>query len=222
MPNFIPALHFKWLTPFYDWLLPLLFPENQFRKVVSREARLAGNEFILDLGCGTGTLIRNLKAEYSGAKVLGVDIDLEILRIAKWKAARNGLKIQFVNCSGDAIPFRTGSFDAVVSTLVFHHLSSWHKIKSLSEIARILRNAGKLVIGDLGAPRTTYTCLVSKLLSKVEPTSDNIHGRIPEIIQQAGFNDVCEVHAANTLFGSLSITTARKTKGAQSGGNSHS
>ncbi len=54
--NYIPALRFRFLTPLYDPVLRWGMREDTFKNRLIKEARIAPNSLVLDLGCGTGTL----------------------------------------------------------------------------------------------------------------------------------------------------------------------
>lgn len=59
--EFIPALKYHWLTPFFDFFLKWLMPELQFRRRLIEQAGIEKDYRILDIGCGTGTLTVMIK-----------------------------------------------------------------------------------------------------------------------------------------------------------------
>ena len=82
MSDYIPALRFKFLTRIYDKLLSVTFPEEKIKQALIDQLQLAGNETILDFGCGTGTLAIMIKEQFPLANIMCVDIDEEIIGIA--------------------------------------------------------------------------------------------------------------------------------------------
>jgi SAM-dependent methyltransferase len=88
---------------------------------------------VLEVGCGTG---RNLPL-YEGA-VVGFDPVLESVRVAKRRAPRALLLV----ASAEALPFREGAFDTVVSSLVFCSVPD--PAKGLAEAKRVLAPGGAL------------------------------------------------------------------------------
>ena len=90
---------------------------------------------VLDVGCGTG---RNLALFGSGVRAIGLDPCLESLRKARQRAPRAPL----VRARAEALPFRDGAFDAVVSGLVF--CSVVDVPRGLAEIRRVLKAGGVL------------------------------------------------------------------------------
>jgi ubiquinone/menaquinone biosynthesis C-methylase UbiE len=108
---------------------------------------------VLDLGCGTGTLALAIAAKEPCVVVTGGDGDRKVLDIARQKLARAGKQIVLVY--GDAkalVDFADGSFDRVVSSLVFHHLDRQAKQRALEEAFRVLAPAGQVHIADWGKP----------------------------------------------------------------------
>lgn len=88
----------------------------------------------LDLGCGTG---RNLPL-MAGARAIGLDPSLDALRRARRRAGRAPL----VQARAEALPFRDGAFDTVVSGLVLCSVAD--PARGLAEVHRVLRRDGTL------------------------------------------------------------------------------
>lgn len=98
---------------------------------------------ILDIGVGTGNLAgRFLKENYD---VTGIDQSREMLNVAKQKYPNLKVRLgEFLK-----IPFNDKSFDVIVSTYAFHHLNNEQKVMAIKEMFRVLKDQGKIVIGDL-------------------------------------------------------------------------
>lgn len=117
-------------------------------------ANIQKGEDILDIGCGTGTLL--LEAEKmlgKTGKLVGLDPEPEMVRQANKKAAKIGSSVKFEAGSIEDIPFPKESFDAVISSLMFHHLSEEQKTAGLAELIRVLKPHGRLLIMDLNPNR---------------------------------------------------------------------
>ena len=125
--------------------------EHVFRDRQVELARLAPGEAVLDLGCGTGTLaIAAAKAVGPTGSVHGLDPSLDLLTRAQKKARRADASVAFHTGTGQRLPFDDDSFDVVLCTLVFHHLSSAATRETIAEIIRVLRPAGRLLVVDIG------------------------------------------------------------------------
>jgi len=90
---------------------------------------------ILDLGCGTG---RNLRLFDAESQVTGLELDLGLLAAARRRAPDLALVVG----RAEDLPFRSGSFDTVVSSLVFCSVAD--PVRGLREAARILDSHGQL------------------------------------------------------------------------------
>jgi len=101
---------------------------------------LYAGDRVLDVGCGTGNTA--LAAARRGAQVWGVDPVPALLEKARERAAFEGLEVSFDHGGAEALPYKDGPFDAVLSTfgLVFCE----DHAKAVSEAARVLRPGGRL------------------------------------------------------------------------------
>jgi ubiquinone/menaquinone biosynthesis C-methylase UbiE len=90
---------------------------------------------VLDLGCGTG---RNLPHYAASVSVIGVDPAHDVLERARRRAPR----VRLVQARAEALPFRAGAFDTVVSGLVF--CSVGDPARGLAEVRRVLAPGGEL------------------------------------------------------------------------------
>jgi ubiquinone/menaquinone biosynthesis C-methylase UbiE len=101
----------------------------------------------LDVGCGTGALLRVLAARLPGAvELVGVDAARGMVA-AGWSLPDLDPRIQLIQAAAERLPFRDASFDLVVSTTSFDHWAD--QLRGLQECARMLRGDGRLVLADL-------------------------------------------------------------------------
>ncbi len=116
-------------------------------------AELQPGESVLDVGCGTGSLAIVAKERVGAAgRVCGIDPSVSLLAGARRKAARRNLAIDFQRGVIERLPFADQSFDAVLSTIMMHHLPDDIKRQGLAEIARVLKPGGRLLIADFKRP----------------------------------------------------------------------
>jgi len=136
---------------FYDitvWLMTL-GRERAFRERVLGLARLAPGESVLDVGCGTGTLAIAAKQHVGpGGTVIGIDASPEMLARAERKAAQAGADVVFKQAAAQALPFPDAQFDAVLSTVMFHHLPGKAREQCAQEMGRVLKSAGRVLVVD--------------------------------------------------------------------------
>jgi ubiquinone/menaquinone biosynthesis C-methylase UbiE len=100
---------------------------------------------ILDVGCGTGSLLALLGARFPEARLCGVDPAAEMLRVAHSRFGDDP-RIVLRGAAAEKLPFDDGSFDLVVSSNSFHHWAD--QVAGLREIGRVLRADGHLVMTD--------------------------------------------------------------------------
>ena len=208
--KYIPALSFKVLTPLYDVFFKLTMREELFKSRLIEQAKIRSDQRVLDLGCGTGTLTIMVKKAHPDAEVVGLDGDSQVLEIARRKAREAGTSIKFDEGMAYKLPYPDNSFDRVLSSLVFHHLTTQDKERTLAEIYRVLKPNGELHLADFGEPQGLYAKSVSWLMSRFERVDDNINGRIPEMFVKAKFS-VAKTFDFSTLFGTLAFLRGAKS-----------
>ncbi len=210
--TFIPALGRDWLTPIYD-VVSKLIGERALKQRLVAQADIAPGHDVLDLGCGTGSLLLLVKEACPLAEVTGVDIDPRILGIARGKLDRAGVRADLVQGSAIAPPLPAASFDRVLTTLMLHPLTTAKKHAALASAHALLRPGGELHIADWGKPQNVLmrvAALSFTLADGVETTGDNVRGELPAMVRAAGFTDVRERDHRMTPLGTLSYISARR------------
>ncbi|NQV92026.1 class I SAM-dependent methyltransferase [Candidatus Woesearchaeota archaeon] len=183
--QFIPAARFHILTPLFDSLLSLFGLGKKYRDFVLKHIEITNpNAKVLDAGCGTGTLAMELLQKHPGIHFNGVDADEKILTIARKKTS----KIKFSKAFLQKLPFEDDSFDIIYSSLVFHHIPSKDKVKSMKEIYRVLKSDGYFLLSDFGKPKNIFLAVFSWFTMFFEEGYDNYHGKIPLMLKEAGFH----------------------------------
>src|SRR6266849_8403460 len=92
----IPALGKDWLTPLFDALLALVGLGTPLTGRVLERAHIQDGERVLDVGCGTATLLIAAKSRCPTTQMGGVDTDERALAIARKKIARHRVKMEVV------------------------------------------------------------------------------------------------------------------------------
>ena len=101
---------------------------------------------VLDVGCGTGALLRELESRLPNEiDLAGVDPAPAMLEVARGKL-RPGSRIRLEEASAEQLPFQNETFDLVISTVSFHHWSD--QPAGLREAARVLKPGGRIVLAD--------------------------------------------------------------------------
>lgn len=207
---YIPALRWKWLTPIYDLVLSWGMQESRFKQALIHKAQILANQDVLDLGCGTATLTIMLKHAHPEAKVTGLDGDLEVLEIGRSKAGKAGVDLKLDHGLAYDLPYPDQSFDRVVSSLVFHHLTTQDKQQAMKEVFRVLRPGGSFWIVDFGPPKGIWSRFVSPIMARLEEAGDNHKGLLLTMLCLAGFQEVTNSTRFATIFGTLYLYSGDK------------
>jgi demethylmenaquinone methyltransferase/2-methoxy-6-polyprenyl-1,4-benzoquinol methylase/phosphoethanolamine N-methyltransferase len=136
----------------YDLLTRLIGagPHSPARTATIDHAALQPGEKVLDVGCGPGimTLLSAARVGATG-EAHGIDPSPAMIRLATEKAEKAGTSATFREGVIEALPYADGSFDAVLSSLMLHHLPDDLRQTGFAEIARVLRPGGRLIAFDL-------------------------------------------------------------------------
>lgn len=118
--------------------------DGRWRPLADRLAAHYGlkpGERVLDVGCGKGFLLYELTQAVPGIDVFGLDISIYGVANAKPE-----VQPRLVVGNARALPFRSGSFDVVLSLGTLHNLTVEHSIDAFAEIERVGRGARKYVM----------------------------------------------------------------------------
>jgi len=122
-----------------------------FDRVQRRVLKLAKNqsspEVIMDVGCGTGRLLRKAKQQWLNARLVGVDAAGKMIQ----QATQLFPEAEFHVAMAEALPLPDASVDLAFSTLSFHHWAD--QARGISEIARVLRPQGMFLLADIIIPQ---------------------------------------------------------------------
>ena len=211
--DYVPALSYDRLTAIYDPVIRVGTRERLSKSLLIDQAALRPGMRVLDIGCGTGTLVIWAKERHPEVEFVGLDGDPKMLGQGRCKAADAGVDVTLDEGLSFDLPYEDGSFDRVLSSLFFHHLKRDAKETTAREVARVLRpGEGELHVADFGRQPDPAMWALSRVIRRfdgVEVTRDNHAGRLPEIFSGAGLRESRERGRLRTAFGSLSFYSAR-------------
>lgn len=209
--EYVPALSFHWLTPYYDAVVGTTTRERAFKHALIQQAGFQAGQQVLDLASGTGTLTIWIKQSQPLATVTGVDGDPAVLSIATRKAQQANVEVQFDHALSYNLPYPAAHFDRVVSSLFFHHLTWENKQRTARELFRVLKPGAELHVADWGYPTSMLMrglFLSIQLLDGFKNTQDNVSGKLIELFQQAGFSEVAQRQTFGTIYGTMALYSA--------------
>jgi ubiquinone/menaquinone biosynthesis C-methylase UbiE len=102
---------------------------------------------LLDVACGTGSFLREVKANHPRLQVVGLDLSPHYLAVARRKV-QPWSRACFVRGMAEAMPFADARFDAVTCIYLFHELPPEVRRAVVGEIRRVLKPGGMLIFVD--------------------------------------------------------------------------
>ncbi len=164
-------------------------------------AAIAGDDRVLDIGCGNGLSSRLAARAATHGDVLGIDLSQPMLERASTTAALEGLtNVRYEHADAQVYPFEPASFDVAISR--FGVMFFADPLAAFANIRRALRSdAGRLAFVSMGGLRnnelrTLFTALAPYLPAAptvsddAGPFSLSNPSRIRELLTLAGFRDV--------------------------------
>jgi ubiquinone/menaquinone biosynthesis C-methylase UbiE len=159
---------------------------------------LAAGERVLDVGCGSGVVTREIAERVgAGGRVVGLDPSPALLAVARELAQEAGIgdRVEFREGSALQLPFPDGSFDAVLCVTVLSHVPGGEG--TIPELARVLRPGGRLGIFDLDTDMTAFTHADRALTRRIVAAASDalavdgwLARRLPLFFRQAGLVDI--------------------------------
>lgn len=123
------------------------------QKLLKNLGAITQDDRVLDVATGTGDVAIAIAKAFPGSSVTGLDPSVGMLDIGKSKIAQSGLQTHVELIAGDAqdMPFESDSFAA--SCISFGIRNVPDRVKGLSEMARVTRPGGKVVVLELSEPK---------------------------------------------------------------------
>jgi ubiquinone/menaquinone biosynthesis C-methylase UbiE len=148
-------------------LQPALFTPVHQTALQLAQQHLPGARRVLDVGCGTGRLLRQARRRYRSAELVGVDLAKGMVAAAS-AATTTELGIHYLHAGAEHLPFTDEVFDLVFATMSMRHWTD--QAAGIAEIGRVLTRGGVLVLADVlpSSPRQTFTA--SLLLRRRRPS----------------------------------------------------
>lgn len=138
--------------------------DHSWRRALVEKMELSAGGEVLDLATGTADLpIAFLRAEPGLARVVGLDPSAGMLGVGAGKLTAAGLseRVELVEGDAQALPFEAGSFDRVSISFGIRNVPD--RDLALSEMARVLRPGGRLVILELSTPQGGLMAALARL-----------------------------------------------------------
>jgi ubiquinone/menaquinone biosynthesis C-methylase UbiE len=161
---------------------------------------------ILDVACGTGRTLRQLRAMLPKASLFGIDLSPAYLRKANQLLSQNAGELpQLVQANAENLPYQSEYFEAVTSVFLFHELPPQARQQVMEESFRVLKPGGTLIICDsiqLSDSEELTPMMEGFASAFHEPYYNHyIQDDLGQRLEQAGFKDItCETHFMSKYF----------------------
>lgn len=144
---FKPTVPYSSLASYlYDrYIAPAIQKQNQLLcDTVFKIDDLPNGSNVLDIGCGSGSLVHDLYFRNPTFQLTGVDLSKEQIQRARHRVKNIPANINFLIANAEALPFPDESFDFIVSVGMLKHIPNMRK--ALEESTRVLKPGGKMFI----------------------------------------------------------------------------
>lgn len=206
-PRHVPALSFHALTGLFDPLLRHALPEDRLREGLIGQADLQPGAAVIEVGCGTGSLLARLRGR--GLALTGIEPDAGARRIAARKLGgevAGDPPLRLLDAPAQRLPLPDSSADLAFLSLVLHHLRPPDRRAALAEIRRVLRPGGWLHVLDFGHAATPAQALAFwpvRLVDGLANTAGFTGDIVGESLHAAGYRRVGLHDRTPTAFGTI-------------------
>ena len=140
-----PDFHAPWSDELADWYAEF-YGEHSSNRQTIEQAELEPGDHLLDIGCGSGSALREAARILNNGHFTGIDLSPGMIDIARSKTTGHPFegRIDYAVGSADAIPFSDDSFSVVTAINSLHHWPD--PVAGLREVQRVLREGGRLIL----------------------------------------------------------------------------
>lgn len=188
------------LSKYYDLLFIKLFPV--WKKWLKKVIPFIEGPKVLEVSFGTGYLMTKYADKFD---VYGIDYNDKMIEITRQKPKKRGLSATILKGNVENLPFEDNTFDTVVNTMSFTGYPNGEK--ALSEMKRVLKKNGKLLLLDVDYPANKN--IIGTLMVKIGEVYGDVIRNLETCINKAGL-DYKEINAGG--FGSVYLFVCTKNK----------
>jgi ubiquinone/menaquinone biosynthesis C-methylase UbiE len=170
----------------YQKVTDLWFPGRHKKLIRLINNRLQPKK-VLDVACGTGSMINRMKKHFPDSHFYGIDASKPMIEFA----ANNCSDCIFKQASADDLPFKSGSFDVVTNSISFHHYLK--PAEAILESYRVLKPGGQFILMDI-TPKYNLSRVINDFAAKyiIRDGHVGFHklSSVKNMLESSGFNEV--------------------------------
>jgi ubiquinone/menaquinone biosynthesis C-methylase UbiE len=161
---------YRYVASWYDLIIEPL--NRKLKSIALKVAPPAEGDRVLDVGCGTGTMLELYRG--GQCRLWGLDASPAMLAVAR---RRLGEAAELSHGDATAMPYDDGFFDWVVLTLMLHEMPPPSRAATLAEVARVVAPEGRVLIVDYadGSARSARGYLIKALTTIIERAAGGEH-----------------------------------------------
>jgi ubiquinone/menaquinone biosynthesis C-methylase UbiE len=145
--------------------------------------RRAAYPVIVDIGCGWGHSLKLLQERFHPSRLIGIDIEPEMVEAAAAQARKNRLSVELRCESGARLSLPDRSADLIFCHQTFHHLSEQER--AIAEFHRVLKPEGLLLFAE--STRAYIHSWIIRLLFRHDMGMQKSAPEYIDLIRRAGF-----------------------------------
>ncbi len=165
---------------------------------MAEELRISSGDLVLDVASGLGETARFIAREF-GCRVYGLELSKGL--VGEAASLANGPNVGFANGDAERLPFKSDSFDVVISECSMCLLPGLQE--SLSEAFRVLCPSGRVGISDMSTSRVLPAELQEVLMSFLCLSNKTSPSEYEALLEETGFRRVAKFDKTDSLRGLL-------------------
>ena len=161
--------------------------------LIDRYLTINKNHSVLDVGGGTGIIAKKVSKKAGFTTIIDPSISL----LSKVKDEN----IELIKGSGTDMPIKDNKFDFVLVLNTIHHIDKGEHKQLFSEIYRVLKKNGKILVLDLSKP-INFFCKIFANIDRFTSGGEIFYrnpSEIKEILKDSNFNDIIDLKI-NSFF----------------------
>lgn len=183
MPEHVPETAFGlWFLRTPTWTLHVLERALQDLERLIPERR-SSYAVVADVGCGWGRSLKKLHQRFAPQRLIGMDIDPNMIAAARSETEAEGLRAEFIQCSSSRMRLEDNSVDLLFCHQTFHHLIDQEE--AIREFYRVLKPGGILLFAE--STRRYIHSWIIRLLFRHPMEVQKTAGEYLALVRSAGF-----------------------------------